>query len=227
MSCIICFLKRHFGRVKFDNNNNNKNNNNIETQGLSARLTFSFLRSAGLKSETEGFIVACQDGVINTLVYRSRVMGVEVPDLNCRTYHQAPESLMHLLSACPIYATSVYIHRHNAALRVLHYHLRHSYEVDRRPVLPYVPEEIESVVENEKCRIYWNYSFPTVRLIQANKPDIVLLDHQTKVMYVIEFPAPAETNITLKEEEKRTKYRDLRYELQVLYPDYSVRMDVL
>ena len=127
---------------------------------------------------------------------------------------------MHLLSACPIYATSVYIHRHNAALRVLYDHLRHSYEVDRTPVLPYVPGEIESVVENEKCRIYWNYSFPTVRLIQANKPDIVLLDHQTKVMYVI-------TNITLKEDEKRTKYRDLRYELQVLYPDYSVKMVVL
>ena len=98
---------------------------------------------------------------------------------------------------------------------------------DRTPVLPYVPGEIESVVENEKCRIYWNYSFPTVRLIQANRPGIVLLDHQTKVMYVIEFLAPAETNITLKEEEKRTKYRDLRYELQVLYPDYSVRMVVL
>ena len=161
------------------------------------------------------------------MVYRGRIMGVEVPDLNCRTCHQAPESLMHLLSAWPIYATSAYIHRHKAALRVLYYHLRQSYQVDRIPVLPYVPGEIESVVENAKCRIYWNYSFPTVRLIQANKPDIVLLDHQTKVMYVIEFSAPAETNITLKEEEKRTKYRDLRYELQVLYPDYSVKMVVL
>ena len=35
----------------------------IKERGLSERLTFSFLRSAGLRSETEGFIMACQDGV--------------------------------------------------------------------------------------------------------------------------------------------------------------------
>ena len=143
---------------------------NIEDLGLSKRLTFAFLRSAGLKSETEGFIMACQDGVFNTLVYRRRVMGMEVPDVSCRACRRAPETVMHLLSACPTYAVSAYIQRHNAALRVLYYHLRHSYEIDETPVLPYAPGDIESVVGNEKCLIYWNYSFPTVRQIQANKP---------------------------------------------------------
>ncbi|CAH1153973.1 unnamed protein product [Phaedon cochleariae] len=63
--------------------------------------------------------------------------------------------------------------------------------------------------------------------IQANKPDVVLLDHQTKAMFVIEFSAPAETNIVLKEEEKRTKYRDLLFELRRLYPDHSVGLVIL
>ena len=94
-------------------------------------------------------------------------------------------------------------------------------------MLPYAPGDIESVVGNEKCLIYWNYSFPTVRQIQANKPDIVLLDHQLKTMYVIEFSAPAENNIVLKEEEKRTKYRDLLFELRRLYPDHTVKIVVL
>ena len=200
---------------------------NIEDLGLSKRLTFAFLRSAGLKSETEGFIMACQDGVFNTLVYRRRVMGMEVPDVSCRACRRAPETVMHLLSACPTYAVSAYIQRHNAALRVLYYHLRHSYEIDETPVLPYAPGDIESVVGNEKCLIYWNYSFPTVRQIQANKPDIVLLDRQLKTMYVIEFSAPAENNIVMKEEEKRTKYRDLLFELRRLYPDHTVKIVVL
>uniref|UniRef100_A0A6V7LE95 Reverse transcriptase domain-containing protein n=1 Tax=Bracon brevicornis TaxID=1563983 RepID=A0A6V7LE95_9HYME len=130
----------------------------IEVQSSSAQLTFSFLKSAGLMSETEGFICACQDGVINTLVYRSRIMGLQVPDTRCRACKQAPETLTHLLSACPTYAVSAYIHRHNAALRVLYYHLRHSYGVDGTPVLPYAPGEIESVVVNESCKIYWNFS---------------------------------------------------------------------
>ena len=114
----------------------------------------------------------CQDGVFNKLVYRSHVMGMEVPDVSSRACRRAPETVMHLLPACPTYAVSAYTQRHNAALRVLYYYLRHSYEIDETPLLPYAPGDIESVVGNEKCLIYWNYSFPTVRQIQANKPDI-------------------------------------------------------
>ena len=33
--------------------------------------------------------MACQDGVFNTLVYRSRVMGMEVPDVSCRACRRA------------------------------------------------------------------------------------------------------------------------------------------
>ncbi|KAG5884670.1 hypothetical protein JTB14_033208 [Gonioctena quinquepunctata] len=199
----------------------------IEDHGSSEMLTFAFLRSGGLKSETEGFIMACQDGVFNTLVYRCRVMGIEVPDTRCRACRGAPETIMHLLSACTAYAVSAYIHRHNAALRVLYYHLRHSYGINETPVLPYAPGDIESVVENENCRIYWNYSFPTLKQIQANKPDVVLSDREQKTIYVIEFSAPGETNIVRKEDEKRTKYRDLLFELRILYPDHSVKMVVL
>nr|CAI5837629.1 unnamed protein product [Callosobruchus analis] len=198
-----------------------------EEHGLSEQLTFSFLRSSGLESETEGFIMACQDGVVNTLVYRGRVMGMNVPDTSCRACRQAPETLMHLLSACKTYAGTAYVHRHNAALRVLYYHLRHSYGIDETPVLPYAPGDIESVVENERCRIYWNYSFPTLELAQANKPDIVLLDHQQKTMFVIEFSAPAEVNIVSKEEEKRTKYQELLGQLRRLWPDYTVSLLVM
>nr|CAI5858087.1 unnamed protein product [Callosobruchus analis] len=199
----------------------------LEEHGTSEQLTFSFLRSSGLKSETEGFIMACQDGVVNTLVYRGRVMGMNVPDTRCRACRQAPETLMHLLSACKTYAGTAYVHRQNAALRVLYYHLRHSYSIDETPVLPYAPGNIESVVENERCRIYWNYSFPTLELVQANKPDIVLLDHQQKTMFVIEFSAPAEVNIVSKEEEKRTKYQELLGQLRRLWPDYAVSLLVM
>nr|CAH7745623.1 unnamed protein product [Callosobruchus chinensis] len=142
--------------------------------------------------------------------------------LTSRACRQAPETLMHLLSACKTYAGTAYVHRHNAALRVLH-----SYGMYELPVLPYAPGDIESVVENERCRIYWNYSFPTLELVQANKPDIVLLDHQQKTMFVIEFSAPDEVNIFSKEEEKRTKYQELLGKLRRLWPDYAVSLLVM
>nr|CAH7717534.1 unnamed protein product [Callosobruchus chinensis] len=154
-------------------------------------------------------------------------MGVNVPDARCRACRQAPEALMHLLPACRTYAGTAHVDQHNAALRVLYYHLRHSYGIDETPVLPYAPGDIESVVENERCRIYWNYSFPTLELVQANKPDIVLLNHQQKTMFVIEFSAPAEVNIVSKEEEKRTKYQELLGQLRRLWPDYAVSLLVM
>nr|CAH7748892.1 unnamed protein product [Callosobruchus chinensis] len=99
--------------------------------------------------------------------------------------------------------------------------------IDETLVLPYAPGDIESVVENERCRIYWNYSFPTLELVQANKPDIVLLDHQQKTMFVIEFSAPAEVNIVSKEEEKWTKYQELLGQLRRLWPGYTVSLLVM
>nr|CAH7746205.1 unnamed protein product [Callosobruchus chinensis] len=78
-------------------------------------------------------------------------------------------------------------------------------------------------LENE----FPHYSFPTLELVQANKPDIVLLDHQQKTMFVIEFSAPAEVNIVSKEEEKRTKYQKLLGQLRRLWPDYAVSLLVM
>lgn len=91
----------------------------IEACDLLQELTFQFLRWAGLKSETEGFILACQDGAIVTLTYRGCVMKLKVLDINCRICHTAPEMPMHLISACPLQASSGYVYRYKAAVRVL------------------------------------------------------------------------------------------------------------
>nr|CAH7742450.1 unnamed protein product [Callosobruchus chinensis] len=64
-------------------------------------------------------------------------------------------------------------------------------------------------------------------LSHRGAPDIVLLDHQQKTMFVIEFSAPAEVNIVSKEEEKRTKYQELLGQLRRLWPDYAVSLLVM
>nr|CAH7738932.1 unnamed protein product [Callosobruchus chinensis] len=45
----------------------------LEEHGLSQQLTFSFLRSSGLKSETDGFKMACQDGAASSTPWLSVV----------------------------------------------------------------------------------------------------------------------------------------------------------
>nr|CAH7765790.1 unnamed protein product [Callosobruchus chinensis] len=99
---------------------------------LETNIEAAEVDSNGLKSETEGFIMACQKGVFNTLVYYSRVMS-------------------------------------------MYYHLRYSYDIDEMSVLPHAQGDIESVVE-----IHMNFPFPTLEVVQANKPDIVLLDERRR-----------------------------------------------
>jgi hypothetical protein len=198
----------------------------VRDQGLSRDITYAFLRSAGLRSEVEGFIFACQDGVLGTLAYRKSILQENISD-SCRACKAHPESLTHLLSSCPFYAGSYYIYRHNAALRVIYYHLRQHYGIDATPFVPYAPGDIEEVVDNSRCRIYWNYSIPTPRPLNATKPDIVLHDHETREIFVIEFSCPAERNISTKEVEKREKYSDLLSELRQMYPEHRIKLVVL
>lgn len=76
-------------------------------------------------------------------------------------------------------------------------------------------------------RIFWNYSFFTLRLLQAKNSDEILLDHQKSATHIIEFTDPPESNIVRKKEEKQTQYQDLLFELRILYPEHTVRLLVI
>lgn len=97
---------------------------------------------------------------------------------------------MHILSVCPVLACTGYIYRHNAALRVLCYHIRHSLKIDVTP-RPYLSGEIESVVDKKNAKIYWNFSISMSTQGQLNRPEILLFDKDVKHLYIIEFSVPS------------------------------------
>ena len=54
----------------------------------------------------------------------------------------------------------------------------------------------------------------TDREIKANRPDIVIKDHQEKTcLLLIDISVPADDNVCLKEMEKLSKYKDLEIEI--------------
>ena len=70
----------------------------------------------------------------------------------------------------------------------------------------------QKVVETESATILWDFSTYTRRTIQANKPDIPIKDHKEKTCKLIDFTFPMDTNISAKEFEKLSKYKDLQIE---------------
>ena len=72
-----------------------------------------WLKVAGLKAETEGFIIAAQDQSLQTRWHQHNILKKPEVDPKCRLCGRFNEAIDHLVSGCPELAKTEYIHRHN------------------------------------------------------------------------------------------------------------------
>ena len=73
--------------------------------------THQWLHSAGLKAETEGFIMAAQDQSLFTRNYQAKIIK-NGADPKCWFCEKFEEIVDHLLSGCPITTPNQYLQRH-------------------------------------------------------------------------------------------------------------------
>jgi len=134
-----------------------------------------------LYSETKSTIIlAIQNQVIATKVIESKVMHKLVPSLNCRLCGHAEETIVHLLSACPVLAPTVYNpHRHNLVAKAIHWHLMRVYSFSRTGQ-SWCSHKPPSVLESSDAKILCDFSLRTDHNHSSNCPDIVLFVYQQK-----------------------------------------------
>ena len=60
----------------------------------------------------------------------------------------------------------------------------------------------------------WDFSIQIDHVIEARKPDLVVVDKKRRTYKIIDFAVPGDSGIEEKEKEKIEKYQDLRRELQ-------------
>ena len=77
--------------------------------------------------------------------------------------------------------------------------------------------EPESVLENEEYKILWDFSIQTDHVIEARRPDLVVVDKKYRSCEIIDFAVPGDSRIEGKEEDKTEKYQDLGRELQKIW----------
>ena len=70
-----------------------------------------WLSTSGLKSETEGFIIAAQDQCLKTNYYRHKILK-DGTDPLCRICTKQQETIDHLILGCPELAKVEYTQRH-------------------------------------------------------------------------------------------------------------------
>ena len=136
-------------------------------------------------------------------------------DPKCRLCGEKDETVEHLVSACSKLAQIQYKQRHDKVASIIHWRLCKKYGI---PVQrDWYKHEIQKIIESSSVKILWDFSIQTDKVIKARRPDIVVVDKVKKVVTIIDIAVPADRNILEKQEEKVTKYQDLRMELTRLW----------
>ena len=176
--------------------------------------TYQWLTKGDLKIGTEALITAAQDQAINTRAHMKNILKAAV-DGNCRMCGQYQETVDHLVAGCKVLANHQYKQRHNQVAKRVHWALCQKYKITT--VKQWWKHAPEGVTETDKAKLLWDFSIRTDNHIQANKPDIVVVDKEEKSCLIIDIACPLDRNIKEKEQEKITKYQDLKREIERLW----------
>ena len=63
----------------------------------------------------------------------------------------------------------------------------------------------------------WHFSIQTDHVIEARRPDLVIVDKKERSCKIINFAVPGDSRIEEKEKDKIEKYQDLGRELQKIW----------
>ena len=176
--------------------------------------TNKWLSTSGLKSETEGFIIAAQDQCLKTNYYRHKILKDGTNQM-CRICSKQQETIDHLVSGCSELAKTEYTQRHNRIAAYIHWKICKHYNI--KVTDKYYEHEPRTVTENKEATIQWDVPIQTDREIKANRPDIVVKDKKQRTCQLIEISVPTERSTSIKTTEKLSNYKDLEIEIEKMW----------
>ena len=125
------------------------------------------------------------------------------------------ETIDHLVAGCPILAPKEYKERHDKMGQFLHWRICQHYNSQHAE--HWYEHHPEPVTEGNDVTILWDFTIHTDRSVKANWPDITVKDHKEKACLLIDMTVLSDSNISLKEYEKVSKYKDLEIEIQKMW----------
>ena len=180
---------------------------------LISQKTFDWVKKGYLDKRTEGYLFAAQEQALPTNWLKGRWKDQD-QDKSCRKCGQFPERVSHILSGCSKLAGSEYRKRHDRmGLRVY-------WELCKRLGMKCSDawyKEIPDKVRVSKCgdyEIWWDRTVETPKKLEANRPDLVIVDRINSNWKIIDFSVPNDKNVEAKEKEKVEKYTPLAYEIR-------------
>ncbi|KAI5720807.1 hypothetical protein M8J77_011910 [Diaphorina citri] len=177
----------------------------------------AWLVNGELFPETEGFMVAIQDQVVNTKNYMKHIIkDPNVRDDRCRRCKEKAETIQHITSGCSAMSQTEYLHRHNQVAAIIHQNISSNLKlIDEKT--PYYKYEPPPVIETAKYTVYYDRTIMTDKTIPNNRPDIVVHDKERRMALLVDIAIPNTHNMESTVVEKNRKYQELRDEVRRMW----------
>ena len=118
--------------------------------------------------------------------------------------------MKHIIRECSKLAQKEYKRRHDWVGK------RNNWEVCRENAIEvktkWYEHQPKAVQENARYKILWDLNIQTDQVIEARRPDMIVIDKETKFVTIIDFAILYDTRVHSKEVEKIKKYQVLAKE---------------
>ena len=125
------------------------------------------------------------------------------------------ETIDYITSGCEALVKAEYIDRHNKAAAYLHWNICNDLGIMTSD--NWYEHQPDTVTNAETHTVLWNMAVQTDRHISANRPDIIIKDKVNSTCKLIDMNVTCDKNVSSKEIEKRSKYKDLEIEIQRMW----------
>ena len=116
-----------------------------------------------------------------------------------------------LVCGCEKLAQKEYKRRHDNVAKKVHWDFCKNNGLEHTEKwYEHVPE---GVVENEEIKVLWDINVQCNNVIEARRPDIIVIDKKERRGIIIDIAVPADVRVGEKEREKVEKYQDLKREI--------------
>ena len=130
--------------------------------------------------------MAAQNQSIRTNLVKARI---DKSQKDCRKVcRKVDESIDHIVSGCSKLAQKEYKRRHDNLGKIAHWKLARKCNFEAGD--KWYEHEPESVLENEDYKILWDFSIQTDHVIEARRPDLVVVDKKErscKIILILQF----------------------------------------
>ena len=184
------------------------------TEKVDKEKKWQWLSRGDLKVGTEALLCAAQEQAIRKNYIKYHIDKTSGSPL-CRLCGKKGESVQHITSGCEKLAQKKYKRRHNNVAKQVHWDICEKNGLEHSE--KWYEHAPEGAVENEEIKVLWDINIQCGNLIEARRPDLIVIDKKEQKGIIIDIAVPADVRVEEKGKENVEKYKDLKREISRLW----------